>query len=347
MPNPRPTAVGGFVLGGLVIIAAAILFFGGGEVFEDKTLAVAYFEGSVGGLLPGAPVTFRGVQVGSVRRVALIVDPSQMQARIPVYLQLERDRVTLTSGPKDQPLLNQLIEAGLRAKLVPQSFVTGQLLVELDLAPGTPAHRSGDADLAVPEIPTIPSDLDELRQELTQAPIGQTITQALHTLAAIERVADHLDGEAGTLDEAQQTLAAIQRVVDHFDAEIGTLAASAHSVLDDAGHTVAITGDAVQRLEQGAARTLDETQALAQDGRRQLNARGDELSRTLADAGKALKAISDLADSANLLFAPRSQARTDLEAILRDLAASANDLRNFSQTIDRDPSVVLRGRASQ
>lgn len=346
MPNPRPAAVGGFVLGGLVIIAAAILFFGGGEVFAEKTEAVAYFEGSVGGLLPGAPVTFRGVQVGSVRRVALIVDPTQMEARIPVYLQLERDRVKLASGTGDQPLLNQLIEAGLRAKLVPQSFVTGQLLVELDLAPGTPAHRMGDADLAVPEIPTIPSDLDELRQELTQAPIGQTISQALRTLAAIERVADHLDGEAGTLSEAQQTLAGIQRVVEHFDAELGTLAAGAHQVLDDAGHTMAITGDAVQRLEQGADRTLDATQALVQDGRRQFNTRGDELGRTLADADKTLKSIGELVDSANLMVSPRSQARTDLEAILRDLAASANELRNFSQTIDRDPSAVLRGRAS-
>jgi paraquat-inducible protein B len=336
MPNLRPTAVGGFVLGGLVIIAAAILFFGNGEVFEDKTEAVAYFEGSVGGLLPGAPVTFRGVQVGSVRRVALIVDPAQMRARIPVYLQLERDRVKLESGTKDQALLGQLIDAGLRAKLVPQSFVTGQLLIELDLQPGTPAHRMGDADLAVPEIPTVPSDLDQLRQELTQAPIGQTISQALRTLAAIERVADHLDGDAGTLDQARQTLVAIDRLVDHFDAELGTLAASAHQTLDDADHTVASAGA-----------TLHEVQGLAQDGRHQLTLRGDELGRTLSDADKALKAISDLVDSANLLVAPRSQARTDLEAILRDLAASANDLRNFSQTIDRDPSVVLRGRASQ
>jgi paraquat-inducible protein B len=323
MATPRPAAVGGFVLGGLAIVAAAILFFGGGGLFAGKTQAVAFFEGSVGGLSPGAAVTFRGVRVGSVSRVALIVYPTEMQARIPVYLQLERDHVTLATGTGGQPLLRKLIEAGLHAKLASQSLVTGQMLVELDLDPNAPAQRMGSADSDVPEIPTIPSDLEELRQQLTQAPIAQTVSQALRTLTAVERVANHLD------------------------TEIGPLAASAHLALDRAGHTMEIAGGAVQRVERDAAQTLDEARALARDGRHQLTARGDELSRTLAAADKALHAIGGLANATNSLVAPRAQARMDLEALLRDLAASAGALRDFSQTIERDPSVVLRGRASR
>lgn len=323
MAAPRPAAVGGFVLGGLAIVVAAILFFGGGAMFASKIQAVAFFEGSVGGLSPGAAVTFRGVRVGSISRVALIVYPTEMQARIPVYLQLERDQVTLATGTGGEPLLRELIEAGLRAKLVPQSLVTGQMLVELDLEPSTPAHRVGGTDSHLPEIPTIPSDLEELRQQLTQAPIAQTVSQALRTLAAIERVVNHLDNE------------------------IGPLAASAHLALDNAGHTMEIAGGAVQRVEHDAAQTLDEVQALAHDGRQQLAARGDELSRALADADKTLKAIGSLADAANSLVAPRSQMRMDLEAMLRDLSVSAGALRDFSQTIDRDPSAVLRGRVSR
>jgi paraquat-inducible protein B len=94
-----PAAVGGFILGGLAIVVVAILFFGGGETFTPKTKAVVYFQGSVGGLTVGAPVTFRGVAIGSVARVALLVDPSTLTARIPVYLQLEPDRVTLVGNP--------------------------------------------------------------------------------------------------------------------------------------------------------------------------------------------------------------------------------------------------------
>jgi paraquat-inducible protein B len=68
MPSAKPAAVGGFVLGALIIVVVAILFFGGPQAFSSKTKAVVYFDGSVGGLGPGSPVTFRGVRVGSSRR---------------------------------------------------------------------------------------------------------------------------------------------------------------------------------------------------------------------------------------------------------------------------------------
>src|SRR5579872_2178844 len=91
MSSVSPTALGGFVLGGLAVVVAAILFFGGGDVFAPKTKAVAFFDGSVGGLAPGAAVTYRGVRVGSVSSVSVLVDPTELKARVPVYLQLESE----------------------------------------------------------------------------------------------------------------------------------------------------------------------------------------------------------------------------------------------------------------
>jgi hypothetical protein len=130
MPSAKPAAVGGFVLGALIIVVVAILFFGGPQAFSSKTKAVVYFDGSVGGLGPGSPVTFRGVRVGSVSAVALLVDAKRMKARIPVRLKLEPDRVTLVSGSTGPAMLRGLIEAGLKARLEPESLVTGQMLVD-------------------------------------------------------------------------------------------------------------------------------------------------------------------------------------------------------------------------
>jgi len=138
-----PTLVGGFVLGGIALAVAAVLFFGGTELFSRTTRAVVFFEGSVGGLSPGAPVTFRGVQVGSVTSVALVLDVGHLTTRIPVDLKLEADRVSMVdqvAASGSQPMLPRLISAGLRAKLIPRSFVTGQMEVELDLSPNTPSH---------------------------------------------------------------------------------------------------------------------------------------------------------------------------------------------------------------
>jgi paraquat-inducible protein B len=320
MPSAKPAAVGGFVLGALIIVVLAILFFGGPEAFSSKTKAVVYFDGSVGGLGPGSPVTFRGVRVGSVSAVALLVDAKSMQARIPVQLKLEPDRVTLVSGSSGPAMLRRLIEAGLKARLESESLVTGQMLVDLDFNPQLPVHLMGEADSDVPEIPSMPSDLEELRRQLTRAPIGDTVVQARQTLAAIERVADRLDSV------------------------IGPLAGVAQHALDSTGQTMDLAGVAIQGLQRSAMDTLGEVQALASDGRGQLSTRGQEIGHALATAEKALQASRDLLASANSLVARGARPRDDLEATLRDLASSASALRDLSQALDRDPNIVLLGR---
>ena len=52
------TAVGGFVLGGIVLVVGAILFFGGLRLFTPTLRAVVFFPTPVAGLTVGAPVTF-------------------------------------------------------------------------------------------------------------------------------------------------------------------------------------------------------------------------------------------------------------------------------------------------
>jgi len=320
MPRTSPAAVGSFVLGGLAIVVAGVLFFGGREALSPKMKAVAYFEGSVSGLGPGSPVTFRGVRVGSVSRVTISFDPKLMQARIPVELKLEPDRVKLASGSTGLPMLLSLIEAGLKAKLEPESLVTGQLLVDLDFDPNTAGHTIGELDSDVPEIPTVRSDFEELRRQLTHAPIADTLIQAKQTLAAVERTANRLDSV------------------------INPLADGALHALDRAGRTMDVASEAIQDLRQSAITTLGDVRGLTADGRQQLAARGQELSRTLITADRALQAARDLVVSANSLVARGARPRDDLEATLNDLAASASSLRDLLQSVDRDPSVVLRGR---
>jgi paraquat-inducible protein B len=323
MRSTTPAAVGGFILGGLAIVVAAILFFGGGETFAPKTKAVVYFEDSVGGLEVGAPVTFRGVAIGSVARVVLLVDPATLTARIPVYLQLEPNRVTLVGKSGHLPMLGQMVEAGLRAKLVPQSLVTGQMLVELDLSPETPARFVGPQEDDVTEIPAVQSDFQELRKQLSHAPVAETVAQALRTLAAFEKVANRVDGE------------------------IGPLMASAHDVLDSTGRTMDSANVTLARLGPELSTDLDEAHRLVLDARQQLGARGEDLNRTLADADKTLEAARGLMVSANSLVALRSQSRGEIDATLRDLAATTSSLRDFAESIERDPGLLLRGRSSR
>jgi len=327
MTSTSPATVGGFILGGLGIVVVAVLFFGGGETFTPKTKAVVYFQDSVGGLAVGAPVTFRGVAIGSVSRVDLLLDPATLTARIPVYLMLEPDRVKLVGKSAQLPMLRQVVEAGLRAKLVPQSLVTGQMVVELDLSPETPARFVGPKDDLkdddVTEIPAVQSDFQQLRQQLSHAPVAETVAQALRTLKAFEKLADRVDGE------------------------LGPLVASAHDVLDSTGHVMDNANGTLTRLGPEVSSDLEDAHRLVVDARQQLAARGGDVNQTLTDADKTLQAASGLIASADGLVAVRSQSRADFDATLRDLAAAAGSLRDFAKSIERDPSLLLRGKASR
>jgi paraquat-inducible protein B len=323
MPDARTAVIGAFILGGLAIIVAAILVFGGGEAFAPKVAAVTYFEGSVDGLAPGAAVTFRGVRVGSVSKVGLVLDPATMRARIPVRMKLEPDRVTLVSGSTGSPMLRGLIESGLRAKLEAESLVTGQMQVDLDMRPDIPARLIGEADEGIPEIPSMPSDLQELRDQLAHAPLAETVAQTKRTMAAVERLADRIDASLDPLiGDARQTLQSTSRTMD-------------------------AAGIAVSVLQQNADGTLGDFRRLVADAREQLEARGQEVSHLLSSADKAAQATRDLAQNANTLVARGSRPRDDLEATLRDLSSSASTLRDLLQATDRDPSIVLRGRAAR
>ncbi|MFZ6765086.1 MlaD family protein [Pseudoroseomonas sp. WGS1072] len=321
MAAARPAVVGGFLLGALALGVAGILFFGGTRLFAQATRAVVFFEGSVAGLDVGAPVTFRGVRLGSVQSVALRLSTSGA-ARIPVVIELLPGQV-FREGEKSargEPGLEQMVAAGLRAQLNSQSFVTGQLRVDLDFRPDTPAELLPTETGGIVQIPAIPSDFDRLRSTLAEVPVQEVMQTAQRTLIAVERMAVRLD-------------TALQPLLD-----------SAQRSVETATRALGTAEQAVVKLHADTTHTLQEVDELAAGARRQIDARGAELARVLGSADRATRQAETLLASLNSLTAPRSQVRGDLEAAIRDLAASAGSLRGFARTIERDPSAVLRGR---
>jgi paraquat-inducible protein B len=318
----RPALVGGFILGALALGVGGILFFGGTRLFVGTSTAVVFFDGSVAGLDVGASVTFRGVRIGSVTRIALSSDTRSLTARIPVFLEIEPDRITWAGGkPKDSEAVNRrLVDLGLRAQLVSQSFLTGQVSVDLDFRPGTPVVLIGAVE-GVPEIPSVPSDdLHRLQTELTELPLRTLVETAQHTLVTVGQLAAQMN------------------------AALDPLVASARRSTDAATHTFETTDESVRRVQEDASATLHELNVLMADARHQLDARGAELGRTLATSDRAARQAEMLLTEFNTMAAPRSQFRGDLEATARDLADSANSLRSFARTLERNPSAVLTGK---
>jgi len=83
MNGGRQTAVGAFVLGGIVLALGAIVLFGNFNLFHPAVRASVVFRDSIAGLAVGAPVTFRGVRVGAVDSIKIEFDPQTAVALIP------------------------------------------------------------------------------------------------------------------------------------------------------------------------------------------------------------------------------------------------------------------------
>ena len=140
--------IGAFVVGAVALAVAAIVLFGSGRFFKDTDKWVAIFPGSVKGLNVGSPVVFRGVQVGQVTEIIVNFDPGRIEVIIPVLYETDPERFRHI-GPQviadDKELHEALVAQGLRAQLQMQSLVTGQLVINMDFFPNSPAKLYGVA----------------------------------------------------------------------------------------------------------------------------------------------------------------------------------------------------------
>ena len=94
-PRVNYTLVGLFVMGLGGALAVAIIWLSRGT--EDKVYQtyVAYVYESVAGLNPRAPVKYRGVEVGQVRRISL--DKNNPE-RVRLVLDIEKGTLSISPG---------------------------------------------------------------------------------------------------------------------------------------------------------------------------------------------------------------------------------------------------------
>ena len=178
MKQPNKHAIGLFLVVGIILAIGAILFFFGNKFRRDYITPVLFFEGSVKGLNVGSNVYFRGVPIGRVEKIQLIPN-NQDKIVIPVYIRID-PRMTANGQMTKSQMENwiaDLVENGLKGKLQTQSVLTGQMTVELDFYPRYPARfQAAKYDIQELEIPTIPSMLDALSQNLEKIPLSDIST---------------------------------------------------------------------------------------------------------------------------------------------------------------------------
>ncbi|BEP35542.1 MlaD family protein [Variovorax sp. V59] len=226
-----------------------------------------YFNQSLRGLAPGAPVDFRGVVIGEVKSIGVEFDRAEREFRMPVLVQVYPDRLRRRAGESgvesratQQERLRFLAEKGLRAQLRNGNLLTGQVYVALDFFPKAPPARIDMAKNPI-ELPTIANSLDEIQSQV------QEIASKLNKVP-YEQIAADL---RTTLASLNKTLASTEQAVSRINTDLTPELAAA---MKDVRKTV-----------NSAERTLADDSPLQQDMRQTL--------RELTRAAGSVRVLTD------------------------------------------------------
>ncbi|HUL12741.1 MAG TPA: MlaD family protein [Methylococcaceae bacterium] len=326
----NPMAIGGFLLGGLLLLIAGLLVFGGGELFKERREFVVYFDSSLNGLNVGAPVKLQGVQIGTVKNIVLQMDPGMQRVLKPVIIEFEPEAMV---GLHGQPLpvahtvegmrknAQTLIEAGLRARLEMQSLLTGLLFVDFDLYPDKPARLTGIDYRGIPELPSIPTTTDELKNtaeevvnKIRKLPLDELVNNLSATLVEIRDLVKS--------DETQRSRQALA------------------DTLEETKKLVAALNRQTEPLLKETHETVKQTRVLVQEFR-------GEVRPVLSAAEQALlKATTVLEESRGAIDSVESVAGPDapLQQALVELRDAARSIRDLTDYLERHPDSVLYGK---
>ncbi len=250
-----------------------ILFDSRGDAMAQTYSVKRYwqleFSGSVRGLTKGAPVEFRGLQVGKVEDVSLkIGQVNNEDILISVLVETEPERLVekgvIQNDQEYMKLIDSLVARGLRAQLRTGSIITGQLYVDLDFRENV-APKTVDWDLKYPIVPTIPASIEELMavfnkmlEKIETIPfeqIGQDIRSMVKNLDSTVKASEELlktvnskiaPEISATLKQATHTMAELEKTFGN-ESPLNHNAIQALGELSEAARSLRMLSDYLER----------------------------------------------------------------------------------------------------
>ena len=324
--------IGAFVVAAIVMMVVAVLWLSGNNLFRKQQEAWIFYQGNVSGLYVGAPVTFRGVAAGQVEDIDVEVDSKTLVARVAVRVKLRPKSLRYIDEHPDTVFnLAKLVQRGLRARLVAESFVTGQKAIELDFLPKTPATLLGDG--TQPEIPAVADRFGALIDQVAELPLRETVQDIRDTVKELK----------DTLSTVQQTLVSAQAVMTGAQNGITGATSELAQVGVQSRLTLQAATEAIRGVQTASAATLQSIAQLSDSARGTVLAAQPELARTLAGTRDAAEAARLAMARVAEMTAPNASLRGDLDAAIRDFSQAARGLRDWSELLEEKPNAIIFG----
>ena len=324
--KPNYFKIGVFVFVAVVITLVAIVFFGAGVFTQDKIYLETYFDESVSGLSVGSPVELRGVRLGIVEQIGFVTEaydiPEELQATLEsaryVRVLFSVSSSQFPGGPPNDEtirLWNERIHHGLRLRLA-SNILTGQAYLEgTYLDPNRYPVPMLEWRPRYTYVPSAPSQISTMKDSLDR------ILQRLEELD-IKRLLDTVEKVFVSLDKAIE------------EAKIDEISSSTRRALDSVDRAVAdanvpaISGQ-VQSLLVEARQTNQHLKDLL------AGKESDSPPANLPDAIAKLNRVLVRID--NLI----SRQTPQIEETLEDLRKVSSNLKEITDTLKKDPSIIL------
>lgn len=319
----NPTSIGLFIVTGLALGVIGLLLFSSSKLFSPSRVVVVYFDDSLNGLNEGAPVKYRGVTVGSIKRVMIRSNQATNDFAMPVILELQvklmKERLDDPAEIFSEHALAERIKLGLRASLQTESLVTGVLYVDVRINPNAPPPIFHQLEKRYPELPAEPTQIQQLMNNLASLDI-KSIEKNLNALLT------NLNSTVTSLHMAE-----INQGITNLLLSVDRLVSSPE-----------ITNDLV-----AVRTTLDQYRLLGE----KLNARVDPLldgvTNSLAEANRALAKVGGAAENLRALLAPDAPLPNDLDQALRELSGAVQTLSSLLDYLKQHPNALITGRKLQ
>ncbi|AOE50648.1 MlaD family protein [Kangiella sediminilitoris] len=319
----QSTAIGGFVLGAIVLFVGAVMFFAKGTFNDSAQRYVLFFDGSLAGLDEGSPVVFKGVKVGIVKKIEVVTDTDGLDIYTPVYVDIYADSFRELNGQRAQSLTevtDRIIDKGLKGTLETQSLVTGKMRIALEFRPDVKMRLRGIIE-DVEEIPTAPSALSAFADEVSKLPLADIANNMNQLLENANRLVNETDLQA-SLEQLNGTLDEYRQAAEVFNQEIKPVA---------------------KEFKQ----TMDEYELLAKQLNQQLPGMIGSVQSSFDGLEKVLVDTQNLVRSMNHSYGSDSELQYQLNQTLQELSKAAHSIRVLTDYIERHPEVLIYGKDEQ
>ncbi|MBM3276621.1 MAG: MCE family protein [Candidatus Handelsmanbacteria bacterium] len=311
-----------FLLFSGALLAALVFLLAGLQFLEERhRYTIEFKDTSVGGLNIGSQVKYMGLRVGKVEEVAISRED------------LTSVRVEISVDPR---LLPNAIRADTRASMANQG-ITG--LKYIELVAGTQYAPVLPPGSRIQPNESFLSTIDERAEVLTAK-----VEQVLNNLIALtsEQNTAHLSGTLRGASELMQTASGIAAENRHqFQATFANLEATTQSLAASAANMQAASAELQRTLAgnevQGA---LDNLHAASTQLRQQMEKPVPQLIANLNLMTTSMDRTFNHIDQTVV------QSRDNILRSLQDLQETLQNVRQATDLVKEDPSVLIRGRGA-